>query len=144
MNTLKSPIGSPPGRMRATLTIRGNALEPSAIDALLGCTADSAHRAGEPRKRGAPYREGMWSITAVDDGATDTSSLVSGLLDRVNQSASVWSGLLAQYEITLGLCVLASRENQDFVLSPDQLCRLAVIGAQLWIDIYATDESTDD
>jgi hypothetical protein len=86
----------------------------------------------------------MWSITAVDDGATDTSSLVSGLLDRVNQSPSVWSGLVPPYEITLGLRVLASRGNQDFVLSPDQLRRLAVIGAQLWIDIYATDESSDD
>jgi RHS repeat-associated protein len=51
-------------------------LEPDDISGRLKCRPVDSQRRGQPRKRGAPYKHGAWSITAVSDGQQNASELV--------------------------------------------------------------------
>jgi hypothetical protein len=124
--------------MRSTLSVRGSDLDPDEISRQLACAADLSHRQGEPRKRGAPYREGLWEVSAAADDNPSVEQLVSTILDRVAVDAP-WEELRTRFRITFGLYVLLTSENQDFVVPAAQIARLAHIGAEFWCDIYVDD-----
>ena len=132
-------VGGLPGQLRATLTIQGLDLEPDDISARLKCGPDESQRRGEPRKRGAPYKHGAWSITAVSDGQQSASELVGLLLDRLPMDGDVWNDL-RPYQVSLDLYVYLTKENQDFVLSAEQVGRLSKMGAAIWVDMYVGSE----
>ena len=66
---------------------------------------------------------------------SSVASLVDRLLDRIPGDAD-WSQIIGAYEITFGLYVLLTSENQDFIIPAKQLARITSIGAKLWCDIY--------
>jgi Domain of unknown function (DUF4279) len=128
-------VGGPPGQLRATLTIQGPDLDPDVVTARLNCRPDESQRRGEPRKRGAPYRHGIWSITAVSDGQQSASDLVGSLINRLPPDRSAWDEL-RPFQVSLDLYVYLTTENQDFVLTAEQVGRLSAMGAGIWVDMY--------
>jgi hypothetical protein len=136
MTTSVVSVGGLPGRLRVSLTVRGNDLDPDDISRRLQCAPDYSHRRGEPRKKGAPYADGVWEITLSGDQESNVGGLIDRLFDRVFAQAN-WDELGAGCQVTFGLYVLLTSENQDFVIPPKQLARLAGIGAELWCDIYS-------
>ncbi|HKU45033.1 MAG TPA: DUF4279 domain-containing protein [Polyangiales bacterium] len=133
-------MGGPPGRVRVSLTVRGNDLDPSDLARRLQCTPDYSHRRGEPRKKGVPYADGVWEVTASGDQGASVGGLIDQLLSRIPAEAP-WDEIRAACQITLGIYVLLTSENQDFMIPPTQLARLARIGAELWCDIYSDSSS---
>jgi Domain of unknown function (DUF4279) len=133
-------VGGPPGQLRATLTIQGLDLEPDDISGRLKCLPDDSQRRGQPRKRGAPYKHGAWSITAVSDGQQSGSELVGVLLDRLPADSDVWDELRPVCQVSLDLYVYLTTENQDLVLSAEQVGRLSKMGAGIWVDMYVGSE----
>jgi hypothetical protein len=137
MSMTSTRAGGPPDQFKATLTLRGPDLDPTEIENRLGCKPDRCHRRGEQRTSGAPYADGLWSVTVAAGKDTNASELVTALLDKVSSSEAVWDELKKRYRVTVGLYVFLGSDNRDFVLSPDQLSRLAAIGAELWVDMYS-------
>jgi hypothetical protein len=84
----------------------------------------------------------MWEIELSGEDQSSVGSLVERLLDRVPSDAD-WSAVVGTCEITFGLYVLLTSENQDFVIPPKQLARIAAIGAELWCDLYVGDRPSE-
>jgi hypothetical protein len=129
-------LGGSPEVFKATLTIEGEDLLPDDISARLGSIPDESQKKGDVRKRGILYRRGAWSITAAMVGQQSPAEVVEVLLARLPDSSEIWAEIRRTYEVSLNVFVVVSG-NRDFVLSPAQVARLSMMGASIWVDVYA-------
>jgi hypothetical protein len=131
-------VGGLVDEARLTLGIYGSDLEPTEISNLLGCAPTSAHRRGDLRREGlTPWPQGAWLLSIEGKSPTGPDELVGLLLGRLPQNSAIWEQLRGEYSVRLSFGIFVVRWNSGFELSPTSINRLAAIGGQVGIDIYA-------
>jgi hypothetical protein len=135
-------VGGPIPWFSVSLSIYGADLEPDEVTRLLGIEPDRTHRRGMLRPSGRPYDLGMWSISMRGDNTTepDVCAAIEMLLDRIRVAPDVWRVAVTDAQtrrVNVGLVLDAF--NRDLDMRPDLLRRLAELGLELGLDIYAGD-----
>jgi hypothetical protein len=98
-------FGGPIDRIRVTLRVVGEDLDPEAISTLLGCTPTHAEKKGVPVVQSNGTRipkRGRWSLELNSEECDewDLEELVKALLDKLPGDLTLWRSLAAYYNIS--------------------------------------------
>lgn len=133
---------------RCTLRLYGDALDPDAVTAALGCAPSRGWRKGDRRvgpKSGRVVieRTGGWLLYAEDREPEDLPAQIREVLDRLNDDPAVWADLRTRCRIDMFCGVFMASGNDGLEFEPDVLLALAMRGIKLSLDIYDAEDADD-
>jgi hypothetical protein len=137
-------VGGSADCFKVSISVRGGDLDPEEISRLLGCAPDASHRKGEPRKRGVPFKDGLWALQCTGTAGAAVEELITGLLDKLPQAPDVWEAIGSQFLVSVDIGVFIPDDNRDVSISHKTVRRLAVLGAAIWIDAYCTSDEREE
>jgi hypothetical protein len=125
-------------RRYVTYSLLGPTLEPSAVTARAGLSADTSWRAGEPHPRGGRItRVGYWSVESGLPPSVDVEPQLDALLARLRPG---WPGLVALgtiFEATVTIAVYCEEaQGPAVIVRPRVSAALAELNASIDVDIY--------
>lgn len=128
-------------RVRVSLRVFGDSLEPDEVSALLGCKPTRAHRKGEHSSRGGDATEptGGWIL---DSGLSEKAELedhLEGLLSSVSNDSDEWANLTSRFSASILCSAFLDQYNEGFELSPRVAQALGERGLVIAFDIYSGD-----
>jgi len=131
------------GRVRASLRVLGDSLEPEEVSALLGRPPTRMHRKGDPiaGKAGGDQVEptGAWIL---DSGLSEKAELeehIESMLGTLTNDSDEWDSLLARFTATVHCSLFLDRYNEGLELSPRISQALSERGLVIAFDIYSGD-----
>ena len=133
-------------RVRVSLRVSSDQLDPEAISLALGVPPTFAARKGDRRRtRGGEriQRTGVWYVQL--SGAPEEWTLdegIAALLDRLPSQQAVWDALAEKHKLDVYCGLHLSEWNRGAELPPALLRRLADQHLTLLLDIYY--EGTED
>lgn len=136
-------VGGPIERVKVTLRIFGDDLDPDEISNMLRCEPTHQARKGDivaaDSTRISPF--GSWRLNSVESEDLDLEQQVLKLLSRVNADRQVWQRLTRRYKVDLfcGLFLNEGSWNRGFSLSSKVLKELAERNLQIAFDIYSVE-----
>lgn len=135
-----NPSASDIGHMRCkvTLSVRGDALEPEAITAALGCSSDRSWRRGEmirisDRAKPVKAKTGYWSVTS--DERHDLDGALRSLFERISPETD-WPQLTGSFEVYIDCGLWLGGYNQQFELGDEAIAMLAERRIGIGFDAY--------
>jgi hypothetical protein len=128
-------------RSLASLQVMGDALDPDAVTARLGCQPTHSHAKGEvvARQGKVPPRtapSGMWSLIAAETSPADVDGQVAWLLDQCTTDLEAWAWVGERYQLRLFCGWFMDHLNEGLTISATSLERLGQRGVLLDIDLY--------
>jgi Domain of unknown function (DUF4279) len=136
-------VGGPVERVKVSLRIFGEDLDPDEISVLLNCEPTRKARKGdvvaevEGHQRVSPF--GSWLLGSTESESVDLEEQVLKLLPRVSPDRGVWQRLTQDYKVDLfcGVFLNEGSWNRGFSLTPKVLKELADRNLMIGFDIYA-------
>lgn len=132
-------VGGPVDRVRVSLRLSGDDLDPAEVTEKLGCRPTEARRRGEilPDARyHRVARTGSWRLEGTDEPSIQVEKQVTNLLERLTGDPAVWRDLSGRFSVDVFCGVFLEAFNRGFVLSPTLLRQLADRGLEIGFDIY--------
>ena len=133
-------VGGAVGRVRVSLRLFGDDLDPADITRLLGCEPTRALRKGDVDPIGR-YRRvattGSWLLEGDRPPGEDLEAQVLCLLARVSSNQATWELLTDRFAVDVFCGVFLDDSNQGFALSPLVLSELSWRKLRIDFDIYS-------
>jgi hypothetical protein len=127
------------------LTVYGDDLDPDELSQFFGVTPSSSNRKGDPRRREgqAPYRSGAWIFSIDAESGERIDDLTRRLRTAIPQKPEAWAQVSSRHKVALSFRLLTHGWNNDFELSAETVAFAALLGASVYMDVYAegSDES---
>lgn len=128
-------------RVRASLRVFGDALEPEEVSALLGHEPTRCHRKGDKcGPHGSSVEPtGAWILDSRISEKAEVEDHVESILALLTSDADEWASLTERFSASVLCGVFLDQYNEGFELSP-RLCKaLASRGLVIAFDIYSGD-----
>jgi len=128
-------------KIRASLRIFGDSIDPEAISSYLGLLSDHQHRVGDPIGSGQEhtYKHNMWILKSKAPPEASLEVHLDDILTRV-ESKQLYLRSLAEHATVDFYCVVFW--NNGFQLGPQTLSRMAGLGATFGVVVYPDDSGT--
>jgi hypothetical protein len=131
-------VGGPPDKVRASLCLYADDLDPESVTKRIGVPPTTSHRKGEPfGRKQLPRRSGAWILETEVLAPAAGQEALDALLSTLPDDPSVWADLGARHEVVIVVGVFLKAWNRGFCISRATVARLASMGAELTVDIYA-------
>ena len=131
------------GRVRASLRVLGDSLEPEEVSALLGRPPTRMHRKGDPvpgkNVSDAVEPTGAWIL---DSGLSEKAELedhIEALMSKLSNDADEWESLLARFSATVHCSLFLDQYNEGLELSPRIAEAISERRLVIAFDIYSGD-----
>ena len=128
-------------RVRASLRVFGDVLEPEEVSALLGHQPSRCHRKGDKCGPHGTSIEptGAWILDSRISEKSEIEDHVEWILSVLTTDEDEWSSLTERFSASILCGVFLDQYNEGFELSP-RLCQaLASRGLVIAVDIYSGD-----
>lgn len=128
-------------RVRASLRVFGDVLEPEEVSALLGHPPTRSHRKGDKcGPNGASVEPtGAWILDSRISEKNEVEDHVESILALLTSDHDEWSSLTERFSASILCGIFLDQYNEGFELSP-RLCKaLANRGLVIAFDIYSGD-----
>lgn len=140
-------------RVRVSLRVFGDSLEPEEVSALLGHPPSRSHRKGDkcgPGNRTGSHAgnhtvkhaiepTGAWILDSRVSEKSEIEDHIESLLGQLTSDPDEWASLTERFSASIQCGVFLDQYNEGFELSP-RLCRaLAHRGLVIAFDIYSGD-----
>lgn len=128
-------------RVRASLRVFGDVLEPEEVSALLGHPPTRSHRKGDKcGPNGASVEPtGAWILDSRISEKNEVEDHVESILALLTSDHDEWASLTERFSASILCGVFLDQYNEGFELSP-RLCKaLANRGLVIAFDIYSGD-----
>ncbi len=128
-------------RVRASLRVFGDTLEPEEVSALLGHEPTRFHRKGDKCGPHGTSIEptGAWILDSRISEKSEVEDHVEWILSVLTTDVDEWSSLTERFSASILCGVFLDQYNEGFELSP-RLCQaLASRGLVIAFDIYSGD-----
>lgn len=132
-------------RVRVSLRVFGDGLEPDEVSALLGRKPTRAHRKGDPMhgERGGRQKSveptGAWILDSPLSEKAEIEEHVEALLATLSNDEDEWSSLTDQSSASIHCSIFLDQYNEGFEVSPRLSQALAERGLVIAYDIYSGD-----
>ena len=128
-------------RVRASLRVLGDGLEPDEVSALLGRPPTRQHRKGD-KLEGRPDAvepTGAWILDSALTEHVELEEHIEVLLGSLSNDMDEWSQLTGQYSASIQCSLFLDQYNEGFELSPRIAQALSERGLVIAFDIYSGD-----
>ena len=128
-------------RVRASLRVFGDVLEPEEVSALLGQPPIRSHRKGDKcgSKGTSVEPTGAWILDSRISEKAEVEDHVESILALLTSDHDEWASLTERFSASILCGVFLDQYNEGFELSP-RLCKeLANRGLVIAFDIYSGD-----
>lgn len=128
-------------RVRVSLRVYGESLEPDEVSALLGRDPTRCHRAGDTTATNGSSVEptGAWILDSWVSEKAEVEEHIESLLSVLTNDPDEWENLTSRFSASLLCTVLLDQYNEGFELSPRVSQSLAERGLVVAFDIYSGD-----
>lgn len=128
-------------RVRVSLRVLGDSLEPEEVSALLGRDPTRCHRKGDPMGSGGSSVEptGAWILDSTLSEKEEIEDHIESLLSSVSNDPDEWEQLTNRFSASILCSTFLDQYNEGFELSPRIARSLAERGLVTAIDIYSGD-----
>jgi hypothetical protein len=128
-------------RVRVSLRVFGDALEPEEVSALLGRDPTRCHRRGDPVGDGGTSAEptGAWILDSTLSEKDEIEDHVENLLSIVSNDSDEWDQLTSCFSASILCSAFLDQYNEGFEISPRLARSLADRGLVIAFDIYSGD-----
>ena len=140
---MESCLGSI-ARVRVSLRVFGDGLEPEEVSALLGRKPTRSHRKGDERvtagsDAGSLEPTGAWILDSPLSEKAEIEDHIEALLSPVSNDSDEWASLTSRFSASILCSIFLDRYNEGFELSPRLARSLADRGLVIAFDIYSGD-----
>ena len=128
-------------RVRASLRVLGDALEPDEVSALLGHEPTRCHRKGDKcgPQRGSIEPTGAWILDSRMPERAEVEDHVESILALLTSDADEWASLTDRFSASILCGLFLDQYNEGFELSP-RICKaVASRGLVIAFDLYSGD-----
>lgn len=128
-------------RVRASLRVFGDVLEPEEVSALLGHPPSRSHRKGDKCGPNGTSVEptGAWILDSRISEKNEVEDHVESILALLTSDHDEWASLTERFSASILCGIFLDQYNEGFELSP-RLCKaLANRGLVIAFDIYSGD-----
>jgi hypothetical protein len=129
-------------RVRVSLRVFGDGLEPDEVSALLGHEPTRSHRKGDPvrgDKGSGVEPTGVWILDSNLSEKAELEEHVEALLSIVSNDDDEWASLTNELSASILCSVFLDQYNEGFEVSPRLSQALAERGLVIAFDIYSGD-----
>ncbi|MEZ4332351.1 MAG: DUF4279 domain-containing protein [Myxococcota bacterium] len=128
-------------RVRASLRVFGDALEPEEVSALLGHPPTRAHRKGDKGGPGGRSVEptGAWILDSRVSEKAEVEDHIESILARLTGDEDEWASLTDRFSASILCSLFLDQYNEGFELSPRVSQALAARGLVIAFDLYSGD-----
>jgi hypothetical protein len=129
-------------RVRVSLRVFGDSLEPEEVSALLGRDPTRCHRKGDPmggKGNTAVEPTGAWILDSVLSEKAEIEEHVETLLSSVSNDSDEWDQLTSLFSASILCSAFLDQYNEGFEVSPRLAQSLADRGLVIAFDIYSGD-----
>ena len=126
-------------RLRVSLRIRGDVLDPDFLTQQLGVAPSFGARKGDVtvrRGRERVHTTGVWSYRSEVPAGTELGDAVMHLLAALPQDATLWEEITSSFTADLFCGVFLEDDNQSTVVPPEVLAELGRRGLSLSLDLF--------
>ena len=127
-------------RSVASIRFVGDALNPEAVSAELGCSPTLSYAKGDvrPKKRGpVVWQSGMWLLEAKPCEPENLDAQVEELLMQLTPDLTVWERLTSTLRVDLFVGLFLEGSDEGAEVSADTLRALGERGVKLSMCVYA-------
>ena len=128
-------------RVRASLRVFGDVLEPEEVSALLGHPPTRSHRKGDKCGPNGTSVEptGAWILDSRISEKSEVEDHVESILGLLTSDHDEWASLTERFSASILCGIFLDQYNEGFELSP-RLCKaLANRGLVIAFDLYSGD-----
>lgn len=128
-------------RVRASLRVHGDALEPDEVSALLGHEPTRCHRKGDKcgSRRGSIESTGAWILDSRMPERAEVEDHIESILALLTADADEWASLTDRFSASVLCGLFLDQLNEGFELSP-RICKaLGSRGLVIAFDLYSGD-----
>lgn len=125
------------------LSVDGDALVPDEITALLKVAPTESYRKGDPHRIAGKVRPtGSWCYQSPDMSFHEKSvdECIDDFLTLFPSDTSVWEHLSSHYNVVLHVIGYMKTWNREFYFPRALVKRLALLGVDIWFDIYQDED----
>jgi len=132
-------------RVRASLRVFGDGLEPEEVSALLGREPTRSHRKGDlagsdsPGRSGSVEPTGAWILDSWLPEKAEIEEHVEALLGAVSNDSDEWERLTERFSASVLCSAFLDQYNEGFELSPRIAQSLSERGLVIAFDVYSGD-----
>ncbi|MBY0399838.1 DUF4279 domain-containing protein [Myxococcota bacterium] len=128
-------------RVRASLRVFGDALEPEEVSALLGHPPTRSHRKGDKcGPQGTSVEPtGAWILDSRVSEKSEVEDHVESILALLTSDHDEWASLTERFSASILCGIFLDQYNEGFELSPRLAKALANRGLVIAFDIYSGD-----
>ena len=129
-------------RVRVSLRVFGDSLEPEEVSALLGRDPSRCHRKGDPlggESAGAVERTGAWILDSPLSEKTEIEEHIETLLGTLSSDPDEWEQLSSRFSASILCSAFMDQYNEGFELSPRAARLVAERGLVIAFDLYSGD-----
>jgi hypothetical protein len=126
-------------RLRVSLRIRGDALDPDFLTQQLGVAPSFSARKDDVtirRGRERLHTTGVWSYRAEVPSGTELGDALLHLLAALPQDATLWEEITSSFSADLFCGVFLEDDNQSTVIPPEVLSEIGRRGLSLSFDLF--------
>lgn len=129
-------------RVRVSLRVFGDALEPEEVSALLGREPTRCHRKGDPvggDESSAVEPTGAWILDSTLSEKAEIEDHIETLLSSVSNDTDEWEQLFSRFSASILCSAFLDQYNEGFELSPRIARSVSERGLVMAFDIYSGD-----
>jgi len=127
-------------RVRASLRVFGDSLEPDEVSALLGHPPTRAPRKGDKAPGGRSIEPtGAWILDSRISEKAEVEDHIESILERLTSDQDEWASLTDRFSAVVLCSLFLDQYNEGFELSPRVGKALASRGLVIAFDIYSGD-----
>jgi len=129
-------------RVRVSLRVFGDSLEPDEVSALLGSKPTRCHRKGDPVTGGNSAHvepTGAWILDSQLSEKTEVEEHVETLLTRLSNDEDEWASLVSRFSASFHCSLFLDQYNEGLEVSPRLARHVADRGLVIAFDIYSGD-----
>ena len=126
-------------RLRVSLRIRGDALDPDFITQQLGVAPSFSAKKGEliaRRGRERLQTTGVWTYRLEVQPATELGDAIERLLAAFPEDATLWEEITSSFSADVFCGAFLEADNQSTVIQPQVLASLGRRGLPLSFDLF--------
>jgi hypothetical protein len=126
-------------RLRVSLRIRGDALDPDFLTQQLGVAPSFAARKGELIARRGTERlqtTGVWTYRLEVPSSTELGDAIAHLMAALPEDATLWEEITSSFTADVFCGVFLQNDNQSTHVAADVLSTLSRRGLPLTFDLF--------
>lgn len=141
---IESPMSDSP-RIRVSLRLFGDTLDPDFLTQQLGIAPTFSARKGDPAEHeGGEERDtGTWIYRLDGSPGAELGDVIEGLLARFPDDSTLWEELTSSYRVDVACAVHLESANQRTAIATDVLERLGRLRLPLNLDLFAPTHSAN-